>query len=135
MHDPGLLVLYEPRPSARRALAAAAATGAPLTVIAIAPRDARPARCTFHTADLDLAIRDAAERELAQARAALGEHAAAASFVVLRTRADDDVGAWAAERGFATALVGARRALLGRRPRDPRLRSLRRAGIDVRIVT
>jgi hypothetical protein len=41
MHDPGVLVVYEPRASARQALAAAAASAGAVTVVAIAPRDGR----------------------------------------------------------------------------------------------
>jgi hypothetical protein len=134
MHDPGVLVVYEPRASARRALAAAAASAGAVTVVAIAPRDGRTARCIAHLPGLDLAVRDAAVRELAQAREALGERAAAASFLVLRCGGDGEIGAWARSRGFTRAVVGARRSLLGLRPRDGRARSLRRAGVDVRVI-
>jgi hypothetical protein len=134
MDDISVLVVYEACPSSRRALAAAAALGAPLTVATLAPREPRTARCVVHTADLEQAVRDAAERDLAQARAALGAHAAATHFVVLTPRRDDDVAVWAAGAGCTTALLGARRAILGLRPRNLLARSLARAGLDVRIV-
>ena len=126
MRDRRVLVVFEARPSARRALAAAVALDAPLTVVAVAPRDVRSARET--------AVREAAEDELREARAALGQGAVGASFVVLRIRREHELGEWAAGAGHTTALLGARRALLGLRPRDLRARSLARAGLEVQIV-
>ena len=134
MRDLSVLVVFEARASARRALAAAAALDASLTVVTLAPKDARGARCVVYTPDLDAAVRESAERDLRAAREALGARAAGARFLVLRTRRDNDVGVWAAGAGFTTALLGARRGLLGVRPRDLRARSLMRAGLDVRIV-
>jgi hypothetical protein len=134
VHDRRLVVLYEGRASGRRALDAAAATGAPMTVVTIAPRDTRGARCIGHGPDLEIAVHEAAVRELEQARATLGERAGDAGFLVLQTGHDHDLGAWAAGAGFTTALLGARPGLLGLRARDPRARSLARAGLAVRVV-
>jgi hypothetical protein len=129
-----VLVVFDTSASARRALAAAASLSEPLTVVSLAPRDARAARCGFYTADLEHAVRDAAKRDLERARVLLGARARTAEFVVLATRAVDELGAWAAGSGFHTALVGERRALLGIRARDLRARSLARAGLAVKTV-
>jgi hypothetical protein len=129
-----VLVVYREQASGRRALAAAAALDAPLTVVALAPKEVRSARCGIYTPALDLATRAAAERELEKARELLGARAEEAQFVVLQTKRDDELGLWASGAGFTTALLGARRALLGIRPRDLVARALARAGLEVRIV-
>jgi hypothetical protein len=134
MHDDRVLVVFDGGASARRALDAAAALGGPVTVVAVAPREARGARCGFHSADLEHAVRDAAKRDLERARGLLGARAKTAQFVVLAGRRDEELGAWAAHSGFRTALVGARRAVLGIRLRDLRARSLLAAGLEVRTV-
>jgi hypothetical protein len=134
MGENRVLVVFDGSASARRALAAAAVLTDPLTVVSLAPHDTRAARCGFHNADLESAVRDAAKRDLERARVLLGRRARAAHFVVLATRRDEELGAWAAGSGFRRALVGGRRALLGIRPRDLRVRSLARAGLEVRTV-
>ena len=134
MRDRSTLVVFEARAGARRALAAAAALDGPLTVVALAPKDARTARCVVHTPELEQAVRASAERDLRDAREALGDEADRASFVVLQTRRDRDLGEWAAGAGHTIAFLGARRTLLGVRPRERRARSLARAGLEVRIV-
>lgn len=131
MIDDRVLVVFDGSASARRALDAAAGLDAPLTV---APRDARGARCGFHTDDLERAVRDAAKRDLERARRLLGPRSRTAQFVVLAAGRDDELGTWAAGCGLRTALVGARRGLLGLRRRDLRARALARAGLDVRTV-
>ena len=134
MHDPRVLVVYRQQASGRRALAAAAQLDAPLTVVALAPKEVRSARCGIYTPALDLAVRAAAERELEKARELLGERADEAQFVVLQTNRDEELAIWASGAGFTTALLGARRALLGIRPRDLAARALARAGLEVRII-
>jgi hypothetical protein len=134
MHDRRVLVVYRQQASGRRALAAAAELDAPLTVVALAPREIRSARCGIYTPALDLAVRAAAERELDTARDLLGERADDAQFVVLQTNRDEELAIWATGAGFTTALLGARRALLGIRPRDLAARALARAGLEVRII-
>jgi hypothetical protein len=129
-----VLVVYREHASGRRALAAAARLEGPLTVVALAPKEVRSARCGIYTPALDLAVRAAAERELERARELLGERAEEAQFVVLQTNRDEELGLWASGAGFTTALLGARRALLGIRPRDLAARALSRAGLEVRIV-
>lgn len=134
MVDDRVLVVFDGSASARRALGRAAALDSPLTVVAVAPRDTRGARCGFHTADLERAVRDAAKRDLERARTLLGPRSRTAQFVVLATDRDEELGAWAAGSGLRTALVGARRGVLGIRPRDLHARSLARAGLEVRTV-
>ena len=130
----GVLVVFDPRTSSRRALERAAALGAPLTVVALAPRDDRGSRCTFHGSDLQIAVREAARRDLAAARELLGTRASDASFVLLPSAGARELGRWAAARGFARAVLGARGTLLGVRVRDPHARALARAGIAVSLV-
>ena len=130
----GVLVVFDPRASSRRALERAAALGAPLTVVALAPRDERGSRCTLHGPDLEIAVREAAAHDLDAAREQLGERAPDASFVLLPTSGPHELGTWAAAGGFTQAMIGARRALLGVRVRDPLSRALRRAGIHVGVV-
>ena len=127
-------MVYREHPSGRRALAAAAKLEGPLTVVALAPKEVRSARCGFYTPALDIAVRAAAERELEKARELLGQRAEEAEFVVLQTNRDEELGLWASGAGFTTALLGARRALLGIRLRDLAARALSRAGLEVRIV-
>ena len=127
-------MVYREHPSGRRALAAAAELEGPLTVVALAPKEVRSARCGFYTPALDIAVRAAAERELEKARELLGQRAEEAEFVVLQTNRDEELGLWASGAGFTTALLGARRALLGIRLRDLAARALSRAGLEVRIV-
>jgi hypothetical protein len=55
-------------------------------------------------------------------------------FVVLETRDEDDLADWARAAGATTALLGARRAMLGIRRRDSARRALARAGLDVRVI-
>ena len=88
----------------------------------------------LHGPDLELAVREAAARDLDAAREHLGERAGDASFVVLPTSGPRELGRWAAAAGFTRALVGARGTLLGVRVRDPLSRALARAGIDVSVV-
>jgi hypothetical protein len=134
MADPSVLVVFRQQASGRRAIAAAAELDAPLTVVAFAPKEERSARCGFYTPALDLAVRDAAHRELGTARKLLGARADTARFVVLESDRGKDLASWATAAGFTTALLGARRGLLGLRPRDPAARTLSRAGLAVRIV-
>jgi hypothetical protein len=134
MATAGVLVVFDPRSSSRRALERAAALDAPLTVVALAPRDERGSRCVLHGPDLEIAVRTAAARDLDAAREQLGDRAPGASFVLLPTDGPRELGRWAAAGGFTRALVGARRTLLGVRVRDPVGRALARAGIDVSLV-
>ena len=53
---------------------------------------------------------------------------------MLPTSGPHELARWAAAGGFTQAMIGARRALLGMRVRDPLSRALRRAGIDVVLV-
>jgi len=134
MHDSSVLVVYRAQASGRRALAAAAALDVPLTVVALAPKQLRSACCGIYTPALDLAVHAAAEQELDTARELLGERARAAEFVVVETKRDQDLARWAVGAGFTTALIGARRTLLGVGPRDLAARALSRAGLEVRSI-
>ena len=129
-----VLVVFDPRASSRRALERAAALDATLTVVALAPRDERGSRCMPDSPDLEIAVREAAARDLDIAREQLGERAPDASFVLLPTSGPRDLERWAAAGDFTQAMIGARRALLGIRVRDPLSRALQRAGIDVVLV-
>ena len=133
MSDTGVLVVFRGQASGRRALAAAAGLGVPLTVVTLAPRE-RPIRCGGHTGALDEAISDAALRELSSARALLGRRALGDRFVVLGTRGDGDLAAWARAAGLRRALIGARRAAFGVRLRDGVARALARAGVEVSLI-
>ena len=134
MHDPSVLVVFREQASGRRALAAAAALEVPLTVVALAPKELRSARCGIYTPALDLAVSAAAERELHTARELLGARVQSTEFVVLETRREEDLASWALGAGFTTALLGARRTLLGVGPRDLAARALSRAGLEVRSI-
>ena len=135
MADGPVLVVFDPRASSRRALARAAESGAPLTVVAVAPRDERGSRCNLHGPDLEIAVREAAARDLSQARSALGERrSATAQFVLLPARDVRELARWAAAGGFALALLGAHRAVAGIRAPDMRARALARAGVEVALV-
>ena len=134
MHDSSVLVVYRAQASGRRALAAAAALDAPLTVVALAPKEVRSTRCGISTPALDLAVRAAAERELDTARELLGSRSHSAEFVVLETKREQDLATWAVGAGFTTALIGTRRTLLGVGPRDLEARALSRAGLEVRSI-
>ena len=129
-----VLVVFDSRACSRRALERASALGAPLTVVALAPRDERGSRCMLEAPDLEIAVREAAARDLEIAREQLGEGAPEARFVVLPTSGPHELASWAAAGGFTQATIGARRAPLGMRVRDPASRALRRAGIDVVLV-
>ena len=133
MSDASVLVVFREQASGHRALAAAAGLGVPLTVVALAPREAR-VRCGVQTGALDEAICDAALRELSSARALLGRRPLADRFVVVRTRGDGDLASWARAAGLRRALVGARRAVLGVRVRDGVATALARAGLDVSVI-
>ena len=133
MSDASVLVVFRGQASGRRALAAAAGLGVPLTVVALAPREARVA-CGALTGSLDDAIGDAALRELSSARALLGRRPLGDRFVVLRTRGDGDVAAWARSAGLRRALLGARRRAFGVRLRDGVARALARAGLEVNLI-
>ena len=128
-----MLVVLRRQASSRRALAAAADLGVPLTVVAVAAREA-PARCGVPGGALEHAIRDAALLELASARSLLGRRQLADRFVVLSTRGDGDLAEWARASGLRRALVGARRAILGLRFRDGAARALTRAGLEVSLI-
>ena len=130
----GVLVLFDLRASSRQALERAAALDATLTVVALAPRDERGSRCMLESPDLEIAVRETAARDLVLAREQLGGRAPDASFVVLPTSGPRELGTWAAASGFTQAMIGARRALLGIRVRDPFSRALQGAGIDVVLV-
>jgi hypothetical protein len=134
MAESSVLVVYRKQASGRRALAAAAALEEPLTVVALAPREVRGARCGISTPALDLAVHAAAEQELEAARELLGVRANWAEFVVLETKRDQDLAIWAVGAGFTKALIGARRKLFGVGPRDPAAQALSRAGVEVRSV-
>ncbi|HXR14208.1 MAG TPA: hypothetical protein VN740_06055 [Solirubrobacteraceae bacterium] len=134
MSDQSVLVVFREQASGHRALEAAAGLGVPLTVVALAPKEEPSSRCGVHTGALDEAIRDSAMRELASARALLGARAGAARFVVLQTSRDEDLAAWAAAAGLRRALLGARRAVFGLRPRDGVARALARAGFEVSVI-
>ena len=130
----GVLVVFDPRASSRRALECAAALAAPLTIVALAPPDERGSHCTFHGPELEMAVREAAARDLDAAREQLGVHAPDARFVLLPAGGARELAGWAAAGGFTRVLVGARRRLLGVRMREPLARALARAGIDVSLV-
>ena len=130
----GVLVVFDPRASSHRALERAAALAAPLTVVALAPRDDRGSRCSFDGPDLDLAVQEAAARDLGAARDQLRGRAPEARFVALPASGPQELARWAAAGGFTRVLVGARRGLLGVRLHDPLARALAQAGIDVSLV-
>ena len=134
MSDQSVLVVFREQASGHRALAAAAGLDVPLTVVALAPKQERSCRCVVYAGALDDAIRDSALRELANARVLLGARAQAARFVVLQTSRDEDLAAWASAAGIRRALLGARRAVLGLRPRDGVARALARAGLEVSVI-
>jgi hypothetical protein len=133
MSEASVLVVFRGQASSQRALAAAAGLGVPLTVVALAPREA-PARCGVAAGALEHVIREASLRELASARALLGRRGLADRFVVLSTRGDGDLADWARASGLRRALLGARRAVLGLRLRDGAARALARAGLEVSMI-
>ncbi len=130
-----VLVLFEPTPRGRIALRAAAeeiGADGRLTVVALAPQS-RPSRCCGPSVEaLNCAVRDAAERDLHEAREALGPAADRASFHRLVGLRDPSLAVWARRREFDLVVLPAHRLRLRG---HPWARGLRRAlAAEIRVV-
>ncbi len=102
---------------------------AAVTVVSVVPTASACPRCVGSSVALNAAIAEAAEQELAQARAILAG-VERTSFAVLP---DATLPQFAAAERFRLVLLPARRRLL-RRSRHPAAKALRRAGADVWVV-
>jgi hypothetical protein len=133
-----MVVLYEAgRPgSASLALAGrlVGGDGSGLTVVGIAPHDARM-RCGAGSAiDFNAMVREAAADELRRARELLGRAGNRASFKLLVAGTDPPLAAWIDAGGFDVVVLPARRRLL-RRAKHPAADQLRRStSAEVRVV-
>ncbi len=134
-----VLVLYEPGAGGAAALREAAALGGAdtaLTVVTLAPQSVQPHCCNRGPGVevVNCVVRDEAERDLAQARAILGDAAAAtATFRSLVGGQDPPLHAWAATRAFDVIVLPRRRfSPVG----HPFARRLRRASAgELRLVS
>lgn len=134
---PRALALFEPCDSGRAAMREAAElanAGIRLTVVTLAPQ-ARPMPWGRGGGEgpYNIAVREEAERELAQARELLGSVAPKATFTVLVGCPEPPLVTWAAERGFNVVLLPYHRMTLGGNRFARRLR--RSSTADVRLVS
>ena len=132
-----VLALYEPGRSGAAALAEAGrlieTASAELTVVASAPQDTAPRRCTVYTDAYNRCVREEAAGWLGEARRLLGAYGERTRYALLVGGRDPPLEAWAAGRGFDLVLLPAHRVL--GRSRHPAARRLRSAtGAEIRVV-
>jgi hypothetical protein len=133
-----VVVLYEPGRSGLAALDLARrlvlAEGCMLTVVAVAPQDARMCCGAGSAVDYNRAVRDAADCELQDACELLGPVGKRASFRLLVQDKDPPLTAWVAGGEFDLVLLPARKRPL-RREKHPAADQLcRSTGAEVRVV-
>jgi nucleotide-binding universal stress UspA family protein len=107
---------------------------AALTVVAVVPQAPSGPRCGGSALEYNRALRESAERELEQAREALGEQAAHATFELLVEGVDPPLAAWCAASGFDLILLPARRRPLRLRGHPDASRLRGQTAAEVRIV-
>ena len=135
---PRVLVLYEPGTSGSVAIEQARELvldrDGHLTVVTLAPVDTRVRGTGVSARDYNDAVRDHAQRELAEARRLLGSLAERIVFEVVSEGGHTSLGGWAADNAFDVILLPARRRLFSRRA-HPLAATLREStAADVRIV-
>ena len=115
---PRVLVLYERGASGSRTLDQARALiqgqDRQLTVVTVAPRDTRVRGTGVSARDYNDAVRDSAQRELAEARRLLGPQAERIVFEVVVEGGNASLAGWAADGAFDIILLPARRRLFTR---------------------
>jgi hypothetical protein len=133
-----VVVVYEPGRTGSAALDLAArlvGDGSGLTVVGVAPHDARICCGAGSAIDYNAAVREAADDELRQARELLGHAGNRASFKLLVPGTDPPLAAWIDAAGFDVVLLPARRRLL-RDARHPAADQLRKStSAEVRVVS
>ena len=108
--------------------------GSALTVVSVAPQDTRICCGAGSAIDYNLAVCEAVDAELRQARERLGYVGNRASFKLLVQDKDPPLAAWIAAGGFGVVLLPARRRLL-RSAKHPAADQIRRStSAEVRIV-
>ena len=133
-----MLVLYELGATGSSAIDQARelvlARDGQLTVITLAPVDTRVRGTGVSARDYNDAVRDSAERELAEARRLLGSLAERTVFEVVFDGGTTSLTGWAADNAFDVILLPARRRLFSRlsHPLAATLRGSTAA--DVRVV-
>jgi hypothetical protein len=133
-----VLVVYEPGRSGEAVLAIARELAveerAALTVAGVVPQAAHGRGCIGSPSAYNSAVRDAVERELAEAREGLREAGDRAVFRLLVEGKDPPLQDWSAESGFDVILLPARRRPI-RSLKHPAAAGLkRRTGADVRVI-
>jgi hypothetical protein len=133
-----VVVLYEPGRSGSAALDLAGRLvgddGSMLTVVGVAPEDARICCGAGSAIDYNQAVRAAADADLRRARELLGDAGDRASFKLLVPGKDPPLAAWIDAACFDVVLLPARRRLL-RSAKHPAADRLRRStSVEVRIV-
>lgn len=106
---------------------------ASLAVVSLAPQVANSLGCTGSAVPYNRAVCQTVVHELEQARDALGEAAAHATFRVLVEGVDPPLVRWCEEAGFDLILLPARRRPL-RSLKHPLAARLQRTGATVQIV-
>lgn len=135
---PRVLALYERGPSGSCAIdqgrELVLARDGQLTVVTLAPVDTRVRGTGVSARDYNDAVRDSAQRDLAEARRLLGSLAERIVFEVVFDGGDTSLTGWAADNAFDVILLPARRRLFWRlaHPLAAALRTSTTA--DVRVV-
>jgi hypothetical protein len=132
---PKVLVLYEPCPSGRRALAAGLEltdADGELTVVTLAPQ--ADARCCSRggTAEYNCAVREEAVLELREARALAGATVLRSAFQSLIEYRDPPLPRWVAQRSFDVVLLARHRLTRGGHSCARKLR--RATSAEVRVI-
>jgi hypothetical protein len=134
-----VVVVYEPGRTGSAALDLAARLvgddDSGLTVVGVAPHEARICCGAGSAIDYNAAVREAADDELRQARELLGHAGNRASFKLLVPGTDPPLAAWIDAAGFDVVLLPARRRLL-RNAKHPAADPLRKStSAEVRVVS
>jgi hypothetical protein len=135
---PRVLVLYERGASGSRAIDQARefvlTRDGQLTVVTLAPADMRVRGTGVSARDYNDAVRESAQRELAEARRLLGSPAGRTVFEVVSEGGNTSLAGWAADNPFDLILLPARRRPFSRRA-HPLAATLRKStAAEVRIV-
>ena len=133
-----VLVLYERGKSGSRAIDQARelilARDGQVTVVTLAPRDTRVRGTGVSARDYNDAVRESAQRELAEARRLLGSLAERIVFEVVFEGGNASLVGWAADGAFDVILLPARRRLFSRRTHPFAARLRESTAADVRVV-
>lgn len=132
---PNVLVVYEPCPSGRRALAAGLEltdADGKLTVVTLAPQADAGCCSRGGTAEYNCAVREEAELELREARALAGASVHRSAFRSLIEHRDQPFVRWAKQSGFDVVLLARHRLTRGGHSWARKLR--RATSAEVRVV-